>query len=157
MSDLLWRRGDAKMIAFHRTIDVSNKFYEILTETPGEHVVQSTNQDGTDGVPYKPEAFPVGIWNIRMPQPRTSIYTAPYFIPTDAHQLVDEWELDEHQLYKCPAGRQVMDWGYGIHHSQIDYTFGCLRVLEIRDIVWLVGQLNQVLIEGQKVTLEVVA
>lgn len=92
-----------------------------------------------------------------MPLPRTSPYTAPYFIPTDAHQLVDEWDLDEHQLYKCAAGRQVMDWGYGLHHSTCDYTFGCLRILDIPDLVWLVGQINQEISDGNPVQFEVTA
>jgi hypothetical protein len=153
MADMTWKHGEATMLAFERMIYVSNKFYEPLTETPGEHVVQSTNEDGSDGVPYKPQAFPVGVWNVRQPLERTSPFTAPFFIPTDAHQWVDEWELDEHQLYKCPTGKQVMDWGYGVHHSIIDYTFGCLRVLDVNDLLWMVQQ-----IQGQKATqFEVVA
>jgi hypothetical protein len=155
MIALSWRHGDGNLVAFHRTIAVSNKFYEILTQTPGEYVVQTTNADGSDGVPYKPAPFPVGIWNVRAPQARTSIYTAPFFIPTDAHQLVDEWELDEHGLYKCLAGRQVMDWGYGVHHSQIDYTFGCLRMLDIPDVLFLVASLKEA--AGEKIEMEVLA
>ena len=143
-----WKHGTDYLSAFGRTIAVSNKFYEILTETPGEHVVQSTNEDGSDGVPYKPQSFPIGIWNVRAPLARKSPYTAPYFIPTDAHQWVDEWELDEHQLYKCPTGQQVMDWGYGIHHSVIDYTFGCLRVVDVADVLWLVSQIESALKDG---------
>jgi len=153
---LEWKHGTDYLSAFGKTISVSNNFYEIMTETPGIHVVQSTNADGSDGVPYKPQSFPVGIWNIREPEARTSPYTAPFFIPTDAHQLVDEWELDEHQLYKCPTGRQVMDWGYGIHHSTINYTFGCLRVVDEADLLWLVSQISAALKEGQ-VQIEVTA
>jgi hypothetical protein len=153
MSDLSWRRDTDKMVAFHRTIDVSNKFYEILTQCPSDHVVRSTNADGSNGVPYKPTWFPIGIWNVRPPQARTSIYTAPFFIPTDAHQLVDEWELDEHMLYKYPTGRQVMDWGYGIHHSEIDYTFGCLRVVDVVDLKWIVDALREA--AGEKIEIEV--
>ena len=139
---MIWKHGTDYLSAFGRTIAVSDNFYAIMTETPGIHVIMSTNEDGSDGVPYKPQSFPVGIWDIRAPLARTSIYTAPYFIPTDAHQWVDEWELDEHQLYKCPTGRQVMDWGYGIHHSAINYTFGCLRVVDEVDLLWLVSQIN---------------
>jgi hypothetical protein len=142
MIELTWRYGHDKMIAFHRLVDVSNLVYEILTECPADHTVLSTNEDGSDGVPYKPQAFPVGIWKIGVPGARTSQYTAPYFIPTDAHQLVDEWELDEHGLYKCPTGRQVMDWGYGLHHSTCAYTFGCLKLLDIPDVVWLVQMIH---------------
>ena len=152
---MTWKHGDENMVAFHRTIAVSNRFYEIITETPAEHVVQTTNADGTDGVPYKPQAFPVGVWTVRAPEIRTSPFTTPFFIPTDAHQLVDEWELDEHQLYKCPTGRKVMDWGYGIHHSEIDYTFGCLRVLNVSDVLWLVQSLRGV--TGDIVEFEVLA
>ncbi len=158
-ADLFWRRGADKFVAFHRVIDVSNKFYEILSECPKDHVVKSTNEDGTDGVPYKPTWFPVGPWNIPRPRSlaewaRISIYTAPYFIPTDAHQLVDVWELDENGLYKCPAGilagepRKIMDWGYGIHHSEIDYTFGCLRVIEKADMLWLAPRVLEALQDG---------
>ena len=155
MNELTWRRGEATLIAFHRSIYVSNRFYEILTQSPKDHVVLSTNADGSDGVPYKPTSFPVGVWNVRQPLARTSIYTAPYFIPTDAHQLVDEWELDEHGLYKYPTGRQVDDWGYGLHHSQIDYTFGCLRIVGIPDIVWLAEAMREA--KGDRVKMEVLA
>jgi len=154
---LTWRHGDANMVAFHRTIGVSNKFYEILTQCPEDHVALSTNADGSDGVPYKPTWFPVGIWPVRPPEPRTSIYTAPWIIPTDARQLVDEWELDEHQLYKCPTGRQVMDWGYALHHSQIDYTFGCLRVLDVPDVIWLAQNVQAAISGGGKIEMEVTA
>jgi hypothetical protein len=152
---ITWRHGDGNLIAFHRTIAVSNKFREILTQSPLEHVVRTMNSDGSDGVPYKPTSFPVGIWLVRAPQSRTSPFTAPFFIPTDAHQLVDEWELDEHGLYKCPTGREVMDWGYGLHHSVLDYTFGCLRVLDIPDVLWLVQALKEV--AGENVEMEVLA
>jgi hypothetical protein len=154
MIKLTWKHGDAKMVAFHRTIDVSNKFYEILTQCPSDHVVLSTKEDGSDGVPYKPTWFPIGAWRIRKPLPRMSPYTAPYFIPTDAHQLVEEWELDEHGLYKYSTGKMVMDWGYGMHHSIIDYTFGCLKILDTTDVVWLAGQ---ILTADEPVELEVSA
>ncbi len=143
------------MTAFGRIILVSNKFYEILTQSPKDHVVLSTNEDGSDGVPYKPQAFPVGIWNVRMPQTRSSPFTAPYFIPTDAHQFVEEWELDEHERYKCKTGRLVMDWGYGLHHSAIDYTFGCLKILDARDVFWLAEQITDFLTHARNVTMEV--
>ena len=153
MIALTWKRGDANLVAFHNTIAVSNKFYDVLTQSPASHVVMSTNADGSDGVPYKPEAFPIGVWRVFQGQPRTSIYTAPYFIPTDAHQLVDEWQLDEHGLYKYPTGKQVMDWGYGLHHSAIDYTFGCLKILGIPDVLWLVEALKES--AGEKIEMEV--
>lgn len=155
MIALTWCHGDSNLIAFHRTIAVSNRFYQILTQCPKDHVVRTTNADGSDGVPYKPQSFPEGVWNVRAPQARTSPFTAPFFVPTDAHQLVDEWELDEHGLYKYPAGRQVMDWGYGIHHSQIAYTFGCLNVLDIPDVLFLVESLKEA--AGEKIEMEVAA
>jgi len=143
MSELRWKQGDAVLYAFERELLVSNKVYEPVTQTPAEHVVRTTNEDGSDGVPYKPKAFPVGVWSVYTPLARTSMYTAPYFIPTNACQLVEEWTLDEHGLYQYPAGRTVMDYGYGLHHSAIEYTFGCLRIVNVPDLLWLVERLKQ--------------
>jgi hypothetical protein len=156
MADMTWKHAEPTFLAFDRLMYVSNKFYEILTETPAEHVVQSTNEDGSDGVPYKPQSFPIGVWTVREPLMRNSPFTAPYFIPTDAHQWVDAWELDEHQLYKCPTGKQVMDWGYGIHHSIIDYTFGCLRVSSVDDLLFLVSSIHNRIALGRRVQFEVI-
>jgi hypothetical protein len=76
---------------------------------------------------YQPQFFPVGRWRVTRIDPETDPYMAPFFIATDAHQLVE-----------CLDGTVVEDWGYGIHHSTSRTTWGCLNVLSEDDLRWLV-------------------
>jgi len=77
---------------------------------------------------YQPQPFPPGKWQVLRVEPNNDPYTAPYFIATDAHQVVT-----------CLDGSLVEDWGYGIHFSTSLTTWGCLRVTLEADLRWLVS------------------
>ena len=96
-------------------------------------VVYSTNADGSKGVPYMPRQFPVGTWALEMPGVRSDPLLAPYFIPTTAWQLVDEWDVeqrDDGEWYTGKTGRQVKDYAYGIHCSTAHESDGCLHIVD---------------------------
>ena len=117
---------------------------ELNGERGMSEVVYTENEDGSQGVPYMPRVFPVGTWAVKKAnQEFNKPSLGPWFFATDAHQLVDEWEIakqdDGTWLYVKPTGRQVMDWGYGIHCSykiengvQVDekYSDGCLHIVD---------------------------
>lgn len=131
------------MVGFGRNIEYTNFVRnEINGRRAKNEVVYSENEDGSKGVPYYPRPFPKGTWKIGKPQQEVGLL-APFFIPTDAHQLVDEWELDENGLYLQKTGRQVMDWGYGIHclltvvHLE---SWGCFVIEHEPDLDYLVNQ-----------------
>ena len=97
-------------------------------------VVYSENADGSQGVPYMPRPFPVGTWQLFYPHSETDALTAPYFFPTDAWQIVDEWDV-AHDIngklcYVGKTGRQVKDYGYGLHCSSAHESDGCLHIID---------------------------
>ena len=113
-----------------------------------DQVVYSENKDGSRGVPYSPMSFPSGLWVVGAPLPidpshDVNMYLWPFFIPTDAHQLVDEWDTDQTDRlhYTKKTGRQVMDWGYGLHFSSSGTTLGCIKIMNEGDLRWLVRQI----------------
>jgi hypothetical protein len=134
MSDVIYFRSLETLSAFGREIIVSN--------------FTRPNHDGTlprtipGNVPYYPQHFPAGQWKITDPLPRTAADLAPWFIPTDANQLVPEWSLTPDGKMDKPTGHMVPDSGYGIHYSQLDFTWGCIRVVNRSDLEWLVAQIQ---------------
>jgi hypothetical protein len=91
--------------------------------------------EGPDGAPgpvaYQPIKFPSGLWIVGRPVPTTHPLMAPYFIPTNAHQIVT-----------CVDGSQFDDYGYGIHFdAQFESTWGCLHLYSAEDATWLAEQI----------------
>jgi len=134
-------------------------------------------------VPYMPRLFPVGTWSIWGIDSKDSKgnplgpYEAPFFISTSARQLVDEWEVVQHEKlwYVRKTGRKVWDSGYGCHTSTSITTLGCGRIgpaLALNDtesireeklaegvehITWLANQLSTAFSDGDTMQLEVMA
>ncbi len=122
------------MTAFGKTVPF---FCFVRNELNGlrkmNEVVYSTNEDGSRGVPYMPRTFPVGTWALLMPAPRSNPLLAPYFCPTTAWQIVDEWAVeqrDDGEWYTGKAGGQVKDYAYGIHCSTAHESDGCLHIVD---------------------------
>lgn len=127
-----------------------------------DQVVWSENEDGSTGVPYSPQLFPQGIWGVGVPHlvdPKKdpSGYQQPYFIPTDAHCLVDVWTAVDGDgwSYKEKTSEKVMDWGYGLHFSLSRTTLGCLKVENKDKLLWLCEEIRKVMKAGDRVILEV--
>lgn len=91
--------------------------------------------------PYMPRRFPVGRWKVGKPvahKPEES-YLYPFFIPTDAWQIVEIWKLKANGQYDKPTGATYTDSGYGLHFSTSPTTLGCIRIEKIDDLLWLVS------------------
>jgi hypothetical protein len=100
-------------------------------------VVYSVKSDGSQGPAIMPRTFPVGTWELKMPAPRSNPLLAPYFIPTTAWQVLDEWEVENRGTASQPemwyvqkTGRQVQDFAYGIHCSTAHESWGCIHVVD---------------------------
>jgi hypothetical protein len=132
MADVTYIRARELLDAYGRQIEVSNYV--------------RTNRDGSpdrtrDGVAVKPGHFPAGLWKLTDPLPRTAPDLAPFFIPTDAWQMLEAW-TEKDGKYGAPTGRLVRADAYGIHFSALDFTFGCIRVVRREDLAWLVAQIQ---------------
>ena len=114
---------------------------EVVMTEPEEH-------------PYYPRRFPVGTWNVFRPLARSTPYLSPFFIPTDAWQMVDLWSVKDGKYCK-PTGAQYKDSGYGLHFSTSGTTLGCIRIGALHDLEWLVSEINKVLDKKEAVVLEV--
>ena len=146
-------QGYVSIFAFGKTIDCTCLVRNEINGLRGKcEVVYSTLADGTQGYPYYPRQFPKGTWNVFAPLPRTGPYEAPWFIPTDAHQSVQTWELDADGCYAQPApGIVVEDYAYGLHHSVARETYGCIKIATAEDVVWIAQEIAARLKAGEGV------
>lgn len=100
------------------------------------------------GVPYQPAMFPVGAWILRRPVERVQADRAPWYIGSDAWQMLPSWEtLDG--AYTVPTGEHVRDSDYGLHCSAYPYTLGCIKVEKVGDIEWLASRVVEALDAGE--------
>jgi hypothetical protein len=120
-----------------------------------KEVILGITQNPYPGPPVMPREFPKGRWEVYSPLPRTGGYLAPYFIPTDAEQYLETWDLDENGGYNKPNGGKILDIGYGLHFSTSNTTVGCIKIHEKDDLIWLKNLVEEHREEGQRVWLEV--
>jgi len=151
-----------RMFAFGKLIECSCVVQNLENKNRAmNQVVFSENADGLNGVPYSPQVFPLGAWPVRapIPEPESNPYEFPFFIPTDAHQLVDEWGTVQREAlyYTQKTGRQVMDWGYGIHFSKSMVTLGCIRIASQQDLMFIVSQVQNALKNGVAVMIDAIS
>jgi len=84
----------------------------------------------------------------------TDPYTAPFFIPTDAGQDVDIWNV-KNGAYDSNTYHTVWDTGYGLHFSTSPTTLGCIRLTLESDLLALVAVINKCFDAGEDVFVEV--
>lgn len=152
--DILWKLS-SRMIYFEGeiinvTCDVRNELNgrRKLSEPP----VYSENKDGSKGEVYMPRTFPVGRWEVYTIIAKSDPYEAPEFIATNAHQTVDVWMVKDGHYYE-KSGRQVEDYGYGLHNSTSSTTLGCGRISLWDHRKKLVAAIRAAWKRGEKVTL----
>jgi hypothetical protein len=162
VSDLTWSRAALAMTAFGRIISVS---CDVRTLANGRRrlwqPVRSTTASRGEGPYYDPRRFPVGEWlvtSVELTNPPNA-YLGRVFLRTNAHQLCEEWEVDQEETasYTRPTGAMIDDWGYLLHYSTSPTTLGCLRVASPEDIEWLADECARRLANMLPVTLEVLA
>ena len=144
--------GDV-ILEFEASSDVRNELNGRRRLHDPEQVVRAMTQDPYHKPPVMPRPFPRGIWEIGKPRERTDEYLAPYYIPTDAEQYVEVWEIDKG--YTKATGRKVLDLGYGLHYSKSSTTVGCIRIHERTKLLWLVNAINVERELGRSIILEV--
>jgi len=105
--------------------------------------------------PIQPRTFPVGTWRIDTPVARDTDYLRPFFIPTNAWQMLPVWTLDSTGSYKEVSNEVTRDEGYGLHFSTSPTTAGCIKILKKEDLLFLVEQIKPILKAGGTIYLEV--
>ena len=121
-----------------------------------KQVRYAMTHDSKNTYPVMPRVMPSGEWKVSYPRERPdNKYLAPYYIPTDAEQYLEIWELDQDGGYAKATGKKVLDIGYGLHFSTSKTTVGCIRIFSKSDLLWLVHQVNERLVTGNEVTLSV--
>jgi len=155
--ELLWNRDGGILTYNGKSIRVLCLVRNELNglRAISEKPVFSEDEEGGTGVPYMPRLFPKGSWTVETILPKDNPYEAPQFISTNAHQLVDEWSVEDGH-YGKPTGNHVEDWGYGLHNSSSSTTLGCGHILESQDRADLVAAIEDAWSRGENVTLEVV-
>ena len=136
--------GYSTMSAFGKILRTS---CIIKKRGPGDTIAFSEKEDGSQGIPYQPLQFPLGTWIVGAPEATTHPLMAPYFIPTNAHQIVPGLYGD---------GVYADDFGYGIHFdAQFEETWGCLHLYSSDDAKWLAGEVLDCQKSGEIVQLVV--
>jgi hypothetical protein len=127
------------LTAFGRELKVSCTIRQRTKDMPPAYPESRNGIYGTSA--YQPLQFPKGTWNVYTPEPTTHPLMAPFFIPTDAHQIVT-----------CVDGSKFDDNGYGLHHdAQFKDTFGCIRLDSPEDAQWLASEILAALPQGVKI------
>jgi hypothetical protein len=155
---LIWKRGEPFLNAFNGDADQNTDPSTAVFSAPVFNIVRNeidpnnvrplhepgqvvtTEPEGqTTADPFMPRYFPSGVWNLYqiLAHDVNEPYLYPFFISTDAEQLVETWALDERGGYDHPTGQQVMDTGYGLHNSSSHTTLGCLRVGPVSDSTYI--------------------
>ena len=98
-----------------------------------ENVVYTSNEDGTQGMPYMPRLFPKGVWELVSIIDKTDPYEAPEFISTNAHQSVMTWTSVDGHYGRAITDSCAEDYGYGLHNSTSDTTLGCGHIVNNTD------------------------
>lgn len=109
-----------------------------------------------DQKPYDPDIFPCGEFDVFEPVARTDDYKAPFFIPTSAQRRVKVWHLDDNGNYDSETTATVIDQGYGLHFSRSSTTLGCIKIMQLNDLLNLKDWVSQQLKAKNKVRLEVI-
>lgn len=121
-SQIKFNKATGEFIAFDKAISVTNVVRNELGKGNNfralNEVVYSEALDGKKGPAYYPREFPSGNWLIKdiisHPHQVNDAYLYPFFIATNAHQLVQTREVIGGKYAEIDG--LVEDYGYGIHH-----------------------------------------
>jgi hypothetical protein len=151
MIKLRWRKGSHELEAFGRVLPC---LCDVRNEINGRRQADQVAYSMPDKKPYQPRVFPVGLWQVSTPTEKDDPYLAPWFIPTNACQKLPVWDLKNGKYYK-PTEEKINDWGYGLHYSTSTTTLGCIKIINLKDLEWLVSEIQIAIINKKDVFLEV--
>lgn len=130
-----------------------------------EQVVRTFGSTHPNGLPYQPERFPPGVWEItRVADMGPDTVYWPAYIDTEATQQLPIWELDDRGRYLVPSDHTITGRGYGIHHARYhcndaiipsSTTLGCINILSPEDAQWFGEEIRKALGYRLHVFLEV--
>lgn len=148
MLTLKWKQGTAILTVWHNDTERSIPCSCIVrNDVNGWRLDNQVVTSIPDSEPYQPRVFPVGQWEIFEPIEKRDKYTAPYFIPTDAFQMLPVWEV-KNGRYVRETKKLIRDEGYGLHFSESNTTLGCIKITNLEDLLWLVDEINYMLYNG---------
>jgi hypothetical protein len=152
--EVIWKRSHSFLVADGRNIPCWSKVRNELNgyrpdpdkmkrDDADLFCITEPNGRPGGGPPSMPRPFPVGEWKITGVNPHPNPlenhgYLYPFYICTNAHQLLDVWELDDGGFYFRKTGEKKNDSAYGLHFSTSDWTQGCIRIAAEADLRWLV-------------------
>lgn len=148
---ILWKQGSEELAYNDKVIPCS---CNVRNELNGLRQPDQVIRTMPNGHPYMPRIFPKGEWLVYMPEARTQLDRAPFFIPTNAFQRLPIWELEDGK-YKAPAPRLDRDSGYGLHYSVYATTLGCIKIKNLQDLMDLVDAIKAAIAKGEIVKLVV--
>ena len=113
------------------------------SKDPKKEVVYGiTEKNILTDIPVMPRQFPIGKWQITGVEPRYQEDRKPFVIITNAHQELDVWELGKNGGYKKNTNRSFNDWQYYIHCSIWNTTQGCVKAMDIDQLMRLITQIR---------------
>jgi len=119
-------------------------------------VVRAIVDDKYSG-PYMPRPFPLGMWHIFGYDMTHDVNYAPIKFFTNAHQLVELWDLDDRGGYDKPSGETVDDTSYWLHFARDSKTtLGCGRLGSAYEARVLQKIVDSAKARGELIELEVV-
>ena len=145
MLTIHWRQGSDKLDIWHNNSERSiNCSCLVRNEVNGWRQNNQVVYSLPDELPYQPRIFPVGRWEIGEPLECKDPYKAPYFIPTNAFQMLPVWEIKDGHYVKA-TDKMTRDDGYGLHCSTSNTTLGCIKIINLDDLLQLIDEIKYML------------
>lgn len=138
---ITWKQGSSELWYNNKMIPCSCNVRNELNGLRGMDEIVRTMPGGK---PYMPRIFPKGMWKVGVPVIRDTPELSPYFIPTDAYQMLPIWNTLNGN-YVSPSNVMEKDTAYGIHYSEYKNTLGCIKVRNMKDLIELVSEIKKCL------------
>jgi hypothetical protein len=122
---------------------------------PHEVVYRISRENIQTDDPVQPRVFPPGHWIVKWIEPRTNEYQRPFYVQTDAYHALPIWELDETGRYKRETAVKKTDHSYGFHYSMSNTTLGCIKLLDMDELMIFVDQCWDEIKRGRQPIVEV--
>jgi len=137
--NITWMQGSSELWYNGLMISCS---CNVRNELNGNRRMNEIVRTMPNGKPYMPRIFPKGTWKVGLPLVRETDELAPFFIPTNAHQLVQVWDT-RNGSYVAATNILDDDTAYGLHYSLYQNTLGCIKIRNKKDLLELVRVIKE--------------